>query len=164
MFAPGWRAPMLTLGSSGLNWHWWAGGGWWWPLQARDPGPGDTEHWAGASRRPGRDPGHNPRPERGQRPGPQPGSQRWAADESWLRLRVPSPECACHHSYPVPSDHPLMGSINTGDHMHKHQHKHWQPFLQVRTQTSNNKQSRNKTNYISKAQKVTAQGSGQALR
>ena len=69
-------------------------------------------------------------------PEPEPSGGRW------LRLRVPSPECACHHSYPVPSDHPLMGSINTRDHMHKHQHKHWQTLSFSASQDTHNKLGR----------------------
>ena len=98
----------------------------WWlvvatPGGSPDPRPGDTEHWPGAGSQCGAPetratilgPSEASRP-----PGP---AVREAAARDELLMKVGSgSECACHHSYPVPSDHPLMGSINTGDHMHKH--------------------------------------------
>ena len=44
----------------------------------------------------------------------EPGQRYRAADtETWLRLRVSRAECACHHSYQVPSAHHLMGTSHT---------------------------------------------------
>ena len=119
-------------------------GRWWQPVatpgQSRDPG--DSEQWPGAQTRAmassilGQSPGA---------PSTVTASVRASEPEMscwWELAPAPGPECACHHSYPVPSDHPLMGSINTRDHMHKHQHKHWQTLSFSASQDSHNKLGR----------------------
>ena len=96
------RALVLTLGSSGLNW--WAGGGSQWPLQWLQARAGTR---VTASSGPVPRPGHCPlssarvREPRVWRPRSEPRSQRWAADESWLRLRVLSVHVTIHIQCPV---------------------------------------------------------------